>query len=188
MFGIPGPPLSGIPLSTSGRPVPALRGAPTSVQNNSSFYVESFNGSCWKTLRRRLAETDAVVLCAQELGISDDFWGQAASSARGLGWHALLLPARLNPETGKLSSGVGVFARLAVGLRWPTERGGDGCIVAHRVIKVLLDFPGWPTVSLYSVYLRSAEGLSEANLSILKALGRSVLDSENAIIGGAWNL
>ena len=125
MFGIPGPPLSGIPLSTSGRPVPALRGAPTSVQNNSSFYVESFNGSCWKTLRRRLAETDAVVLCAQELGISDDFWGQAASSARGLGWHALLLPARLNPETGKLSSGVGVFARLAVGLRWPTERGGD---------------------------------------------------------------
>eukprot|EP00959_Pyramimonas_sp_CCMP1952_P269667 5637585-Pyramimonas_sp.AAC.1 len=81
MFGIPGPLHSGIPLSTSGRPVPALRGAPKSVQN-SSCYIESFNGSCWKTLRRRLAETDAVVLCAQELGISDDCLGQAISAAR----------------------------------------------------------------------------------------------------------
>eukprot|EP00959_Pyramimonas_sp_CCMP1952_P360765 7555541-Pyramimonas_sp.AAC.1 len=70
MFGIPGPLLSGIPLSASGRTVPAQRGAPKSVQK-SSFYIESFNGSCWKTLRRRLAETDAVVLCAQELGISE---------------------------------------------------------------------------------------------------------------------
>eukprot|EP00959_Pyramimonas_sp_CCMP1952_P418563 8768706-Pyramimonas_sp.AAC.1 len=66
-----------------------------------SLSLSSLNGSCWKTLRRRLTETDAVVLCAQEeLGISEEFLWQATSAARGLGWRALLLPARLNPETG----------------------------------------------------------------------------------------
>eukprot|EP00959_Pyramimonas_sp_CCMP1952_P388295 8136749-Pyramimonas_sp.AAC.1 len=37
MFGIPGPLLSGILLPASGRPAPALRGAPKSAQNSSLF-------------------------------------------------------------------------------------------------------------------------------------------------------
>eukprot|EP00959_Pyramimonas_sp_CCMP1952_P407023 8530235-Pyramimonas_sp.AAC.1 len=69
MLGLAVPLLSGIPLAATGVPVPPLKGAPARPQQDSDigkYFLETFNGSCWRTLRRRLAETDAIVLRAQE--------------------------------------------------------------------------------------------------------------------------
>eukprot|EP00959_Pyramimonas_sp_CCMP1952_P053420 1117535-Pyramimonas_sp.AAC.1 len=70
--------------------------------------------------------------------------------------------------------------------RWPPE--GDAPIAPHRLMKVLVDFPGWPTISLFSVHFKSAEGLSEFNLDLMAKLGRAVSDTAHSVIAGDWNL
>eukprot|EP00959_Pyramimonas_sp_CCMP1952_P426968 8942433-Pyramimonas_sp.AAC.1 len=82
MFQRPAPKCCGIPLSCAGTPVPHLKGSPPRLSTDSQYQVESFNGSCWAALKRRLRESSAVLLCAQEVDTSSDFVGRATAKAR----------------------------------------------------------------------------------------------------------
>eukprot|EP00959_Pyramimonas_sp_CCMP1952_P258269 5398405-Pyramimonas_sp.AAC.1 len=88
MFQCPAPKCCGVPLSRAGAPVPPLKGSPHRLSTDSQYQVESFNGSFWTTLKRRLRESSAAFLCAQEVDTSADFVGRATARARSLGWHA----------------------------------------------------------------------------------------------------
>eukprot|EP00959_Pyramimonas_sp_CCMP1952_P236051 4933238-Pyramimonas_sp.AAC.1 len=54
-------------------------------------------------------------------------------------------------------------------------------------MKVLVDFPGWPTISLFPVYFKSAAGPSEFNIDLMAKLGRAVSDPAHSVIAGDWN-
>eukprot|EP00959_Pyramimonas_sp_CCMP1952_P179240 3747211-Pyramimonas_sp.AAC.1 len=151
-----------------------------------SLFMETLNGSCWKTIRRRLRETSAVIVRAHEIGIITAFLGQATATARPLGSHVLFSLSLLNGGAGKCSCGVAAFARLSVGLRWPPE--GPSPVVPGRAIKVPVDFPGWPTVSVLSIYSKTAEGLSESNIQVIAEIGKKVHDATHIVLAGDWDL
>ena len=126
--------------------------------------MNNFNGSCWDALKRRLRESQAVILRAQEFGASPAFVDTAAEKARNLGWHTLFAPSKVHPDTCKMSAGVRVVGRLSVGLRWPPEVGAPEA--PRSIIKVLVNSPEWPTVAVSSAHVKSAEGLGPINVDL----------------------
>eukprot|EP00959_Pyramimonas_sp_CCMP1952_P112571 2353468-Pyramimonas_sp.AAC.1 len=162
MFRRPAPKCCGRPLSCAGTPVPPLKGAPIrpSADATVQCQVEMFNGSSWPTLKSRLQESPAVLLCAHEVGTSEAFIGRATAKARSLGWHALFAPSYLNPDTGKKSAGAAVFGGPSIGLRWPPEGGAP--IAPHRPMRFLWISLGGPPFrsSRFTSSLRRALAIS----------------------------
>ena len=147
---------------------------------------ESFNGSCLPTLKRRLEVTQAVVLMAQETGITDELHADVATWAGARGWHFLHTEAK-PCRGGKTSCGAAVFARKEVGLRWPGTDQGSGELVRHRAVQVVVDLPGWPPLSCTSVYMVTGVGLNEENMGILKELGIALGGQGMHLVAADWN-
>eukprot|EP00959_Pyramimonas_sp_CCMP1952_P201106 4205755-Pyramimonas_sp.AAC.1 len=72
---------------------------------------------------------------------------------------------------GKPKLGVAVLVRSHIGLRWPVC---GGVIVPSRAMKVVVDIPEWPRLSVVGVYLKSGTGVCDLNVSYLKAIGRAL--------------
>ncbi len=124
---------------------------------NEAWYVESYNSTSWGTLKKRLVESKALILCAQECGIVNDMVGEAGHWAMVRGWKALIVPAEPRPG-GQTSMGVAVFVRAFLGLRWPVGGKASGRCHPHRQMHVVVDVPGWKELHVVNTYFVVGEG------------------------------
>ncbi|CAK0868494.1 unnamed protein product, partial [Prorocentrum cordatum] len=185
-------PFAGQPLCTgfkisamgSGCPPTSIADDPTA--DNFQFVCESYNGNSWGTLSERLARSSALVLLAQEIGITAEDVGDKTAKALGIGWHMLCTPS-VPCDAGQTSAGVTIFARTSIGLRWPPHL-PRGVLVEHRLLFAMLDIPGWPPILAGCAYLCTTEGLSKRNLELLKLIGETLQGAHMAIFGADWNL
>ena len=150
------------------------------------FVCESYNGNSWGTLSHRLARSSALVLLAQEIGITAEDVGDKTAKALGMGWHMLCTPS-VPCDAGQTSAGVAIFARTSIGLRWPQQL-PRGVLVDHRLMFATVDIPGWPPILVGCAYLYNTEGLSKRNLGMLKMIGETLQGHHMAIFGADWNL
>eukprot|EP00959_Pyramimonas_sp_CCMP1952_P357591 7487336-Pyramimonas_sp.AAC.1 len=110
----------GLPLSRMRVPIPPAC-PPMAASDSLAFdgkYVETFNGSGWRSLKERLVTTSSVIACAQEIGLSELSAAQSLDAVRALGWKFLISASEFNPDTNRCSAGVAVFARSGLGPRW----------------------------------------------------------------------
>eukprot|EP00959_Pyramimonas_sp_CCMP1952_P440084 9213640-Pyramimonas_sp.AAC.1 len=66
-----------------------------------------------------------------------------------------------------------VFARSAVGLRWPDGRGSP-MLSPQRAQHVIVDLPGWDSLHIFNIYLHTAEGMTTRNARILCAVAEEM--------------
>eukprot|EP00959_Pyramimonas_sp_CCMP1952_P438929 9189248-Pyramimonas_sp.AAC.1 len=55
-------------------------------------------------------------------------------------------------------------------------------------MKVVVDIPEWPPLSVVCLYLKSGTGMCDRNVSYLKAIGRTLEHDKLFVVGGDWNL
>ncbi|CAK0857222.1 unnamed protein product, partial [Prorocentrum cordatum] len=147
-------------------------------------FIETFNGSGWSTLRERLTTTTSVIVCAQELGLSELTAPQSLAAVRALGWRFLISESSFNPATQRCSAGVGVFVRDGFGLRWTDP--ACKAIVPHRAIQVTIDLPGF-SFNIVCAYFHVNDGMREKNLSMLSAIGAKIIQPPLTVIAADWN-
>ena len=118
-----------------------------------SAAIASFNGNCWRTMKRFLVRTKALVVLGQEIKLRGaESIAEASQWAAANGWQAIISAAGLGPNGG-LSAGVAIFARPIVGLRYPD--GGRWEICRSRAVVGIITLAGCPPFAVVSSYLRS---------------------------------
>ena len=144
--------------------------------------IETYNANGGlSTLKERLRSTTALVLIAQETGITLELEGDASVWAAGAGWHMLHTPAEDRGQ-GHTSAGVACFARFEVGLRCPTV------LVEHRMLAVKVDLPKWPELNFIGAYFKVNEGFGPVNEAMCKA-ARSYLENvQHSMLAADWNM
>jgi len=148
--------------------------------------LETYNGNCWATFKKELARSKADVIVGQEIGVLADQIPRIQAWCASQGWHAIIEPSA-QAGGGKLSAGVGVFARDYHGLRFPPGR-KSGSVVPHRVVHAVVDMLGWPSLHVVGSYLHDGDGLSAANVAILAKIGEELDGVEFFAAGADWNL
>ncbi len=133
--------------------------------------IETANTTGWGPLRRRLDETSAHVLVAQETWVLLAQVAEASTWARRHGWTSIWAPACIGPGGGA-SGGVALFVRKEFGLREPSV--GSHIIWEGRAVMGILDVPGHRPTIITSAYLIDGEGLSGGNGIILDHIGMAV--------------
>eukprot|EP00959_Pyramimonas_sp_CCMP1952_P166412 3478185-Pyramimonas_sp.AAC.1 len=127
------------------------RAAPRVEGIDTAHVFESYTGNSWGTLKKRLASSKALVLCAQEIGFDEDRLGERVSSAEAMGWNLLCSPAAACAQ-GQAPAGVAILARVTVGLRRPGFL-PRGTAVGHRLVFAMIDIPKWPPLLVGSACL-----------------------------------
>ncbi len=155
---------------------------------NFELRLESANTTCWAGLKRRLRDTDAHVLLAQETWVSQSRMAEASAWARKRGWKSVWAPAGVGAGGGT-AAGVAVFARDFLGLRFPDK--GSHIWSDARAVAAVLEAPGFRPFLLASVYLVSGGGTGADNLRILADVGRCYREQGEewlAVFGGDLNM
>ncbi len=101
--------------------------------------VETANTTGWAALKRRLLDTRAHVLLAQETWVTQAAIPAASEWARRRGWKAVWSPARVT-ENGGTSAGVAIFARDYLGLRYPDNESHE--VEPARIVAAVMEIPG----------------------------------------------
>ncbi len=132
--------------------------------------IESFNGTGWRQLKKRLTATKAHALLAQETWLPQAAIAPASRWAARHGWKAVWAPAGVGARGGA-SGGVAIFARNWLGLAYPPV----GSYVWHpaRAAAAVLEAPGHRPMLLVSLYLHHGVGTGRRNLEILADVGRA---------------
>ncbi len=133
--------------------------------------IESVNTTGWGPLRRRLAETTAHVIIAQETWLLIDQAASASDWARRHGWEAVMAPAALGPGGGA-SGGVAIFARSGMGLHHPCV--GPHILEDARAVAAVVEPPGHRPILLASLYLRDGKGTCAENKATMARVGECV--------------
>ncbi len=133
--------------------------------------IESANTTGWGPLRRRLDETSAHALVAQETWVLQSHVAEASTWARKRGWTSIWAPACVGPGGGA-SGGVAIFVRKDFGLREPSC--GSHIVVEGRAVLGVMDAPGHRPIALASVYLVDGEGITGTNCAILNRVGKAI--------------
>ncbi len=150
--------------------------------------IEAVNATGWRGLQRRLANTEASVVLAQETWLTADALPAASAWARRKGWKSVWAAAVAGPNGGP-SGGTAILVRDFLGLRYPP--GGSHVWVEGRVAAAVLDAPGHRPMLLVSPYLAHGIGPGPANLDILATVGRriqAVGAGYEVVIGGDMNM
>eukprot|EP00959_Pyramimonas_sp_CCMP1952_P313198 6555795-Pyramimonas_sp.AAC.1 len=109
------------------------------------------------------------------------------------------------PTAGKPpAAGLAIFAREGIGLRGPTYPASSPAarrstineqisfgseLVPFRAQHAAVEVPGWPTLNIRNIYLRTGEGMFLKNAKILMNVGLALAGQPNpSIIGGDWNM
>ena len=126
---------------------------------------ETYNGSCWTTIRERLERTAASVVFAQEIRtLPGEALDRLSGAASGMGWQAAVSPG-LPTEAGAVSSGAAVFVRKHITLAPVLDPIGqdafDACTGRVAAGRVWLGVRGAALAA--SLYLADSEGLSDRN-------------------------
>ncbi len=138
------------------------------LEEDFRLIVETTNSTGWGPLRRRLLDTSAHVVLAQETWVLPDQMARASSWARRNGWHSLWAPAATGPGGGA-SGGVAILARAELGLRHPIA--GSHVLHEARAVAGFVDPPGHRPILLASVYLKDGKGMSTDNKDIPARVG-----------------
>ena len=145
--------------------------------------VETTNVTGAASLWEHLARTEAWVVLAQEVKITDV--ERATKRAWQLGWRSLWTPSRKTDEGG-LSAGTAILVRRQLALWAPA---GGHRIVPHRATAAFVGGAGLPPYLAISAYFRCSEGPSTANLGMLAAIGDEVAaEGRPFILGADFNM
>jgi len=163
---------------------------------NSDFALiaETCNSTGWRAMLRRLAETDAHVICAQEIKRLPKDIDEASAIVLGMGWKSFFAPSCTTTASG-LSSGAAIFVRKCLGLQRPPaagaprDRGGGPVVVPHRVVAGLVTAPGLKGVVFYAAYFEPSTEWGPVNCCIINAIAHHRLGHGFATaIGADWNM
>ena len=135
-------------------------------------------------MKTLLQNTEAHLVCGQELRVLADDLPAASAWALRRGWHAVWVAAAPSLAGGPSSGGVAMFARDWIGLRpYEAVQGDGGSVAPHRLVAAVAEADGYNQILVGSGYLQSGEGTNEANLDILGRWGQTA-----GRWGGAWLL
>ncbi len=134
--------------------------------------VESINSSGWGPLKRRLQQTQAHSVLAQETWVLDWQVPSARRWARRHGWTSLWAPAATG-KGGGASGGTAIFVRKEMGLRGPDV--GSHVVADARIVLGVAEFPGHRPVLLNSTYLVDGAKMGKANADLLDRLSKAVV-------------
>ena len=161
----------------------ACGGASIPKKKDFALLVESFNGSVWSTIRKRLRRTCAHVLVAQEHRLREAEIAEASAYALKEGFKSLWIPA-VDTGTGgrQTSGGVAIFVRSWLSLSQVGGRGDDGeredrdpvMLVPGRLMAAMVAGPGIRGLVVYGVYGQCSVGLAQANIDVYEQLARHV--------------
>jgi endonuclease/exonuclease/phosphatase family metal-dependent hydrolase len=129
--------------------------------------LDTVNPNCWESLTTKaLPRSAADVLFTQESKLHrDDSRCAAELAARSAGWNPCLSMA-LATAAEAASGGCGVLARRGVGIRESDHSCKDG--MQHRLCLAWVSGIIRGGIHCLSIYLKSGEGMSEANKAILE--------------------
>ena len=152
-----------------------------------SLHVVTANGTTWESLRVFLQQTSAHVVLGQEIHIMGSKVDEASQWAAKRGWKSVWSPALKGKGEHGTSGGVVILAKSFLGLMEPP--GQEAQVVPSRVVSAVVEAPATRPIQVYSAYLTNGEGLSEANVDILRRTGKHATTSGRAfIIGGDFNV
>ena len=123
-----------------------------------------------RNLKEFLKCTRADVVCAQELRVAGDKARSLVNWAHWNGWKAIVNDGMVSEETGRLSAGVGIFARSHLGLGHP--QGGPARTTDGRAVAAVVEIPGLPQMLVVAAYFRVGEKVSVGNLELMKEVGQ----------------
>ncbi len=166
--------------------MPANRGGPDEFR----LVVETANTTGWAGLKRRLQETKAHALMAQETWVPQSSLAAASQWARRQGWRSVWAPAKATRKGG-ISGGVAVFTREFIGLHYPSD--GSHIIRPARAVQAIMEAPGNRPIKLISCYLKHGRSASGENAAILAEVGAAMRsedgrDDQVCIAGGDFNM
>ena len=151
--------------------------------------VDTANANCWASAEAAMVRrsTADILLLQETKRFTDRGIASATCEARSDGWNPLFSKAH-NSGSGLGSGGGAVLTRRGTGIA-PVEDVGIPSAYMHRLSMAWIDAVVRGGITCMSIYLRTAEGLSDANMCILEEAAAAL----NAIrgpwlVGGDWNL
>ncbi len=147
------------------------RGRVRRSEEGLKLQVESINSSGWGPLKRRLQQSQAHAILAQETWVLNSKVPSARRWARRHGWTSLWAPAALG-KGGGASGGTAIFVRKEMGLRGPGV--GSHIVADARIVLGVAEFPGHRPVLLNSTYLVDGANLGKENSDLLDRLTKAV--------------
>ena len=150
--------------------------------------METANSTGWGPLKKRLEETKAHVVLAQETWLTTGKIAAGSAWARARGWQ-MLASAATRGKSGGASGGVAIFARMFIGLRLPPN--GNYVLEPGRAVTAVIDLKGWRPTAVVSAYLHDGGGLNQDNKGIMAkiAIAMDRWGPEGQyIIGGDFNV
>ncbi len=135
-----------------------------------ALVVEPLNSTGWGPLRRRLLDTKAHILIAQETWVLPAQLSSASDWAVRHGWESVWAPASLGPGGGA-RGGVAVFARVGMGLRLPSA--GFHILEEARAVACFVEPPGHRDIFVASAYMKDGCGTQDENDAIMAKIGRA---------------
>ncbi len=152
--------------------------------------VDAVNPNAWVGVSGHAKGTAADVVVAQEVRKRGKGRLDAERQLRSAGWRFAINNADLT-DAGRLSAGVGVGARSHLGMAdggevdYSASMGG----AAARYMRKWIGAMCRGGVHVGSVYLRTNEGLTDANLNILQDIATDLAALTGPwILGGDWNV
>ncbi len=150
--------------------------------------VETTNTTGWGQLKKRLEETSATVVLAQETWVLQAYVPAASAWARARGWRSVWAPAATTKKGGT-SAGVAIFVRDFMGLH--PKPGRAHIVHQSRVVAAILEAPGEREILLMSCYLKHGRKASGENARIRACIEDEVAahgQDEVCVIGGDMNI
>ena len=135
---------------------------------------DTFNPNCGSRALDYLDTTAADVCMFQEMKCRGPDLDQQARTAAGQGWRLAGGPAKVTDRNG-VSSGVAVAVRGHLGMAQPVKPMALESDVTRFCVR-WLGAVCKGGIHLISLYLRDAEGLSQANLDILHCVAAAIAE------------
>ena len=139
-----------------------------------ALIAETFNGTCWKAVKKRIRESVADVFAAQEVRLLPQQLPAARAWCARQGLKATFAPACPSAKNGLPSGGVAIIVRDWLSLTAIDDK-DKWEIAPHRALAAKVVLPGLGPVVLATVYMDVSGGFREANLRIMASLAAETL-------------
>ena len=165
-----------------------VEAADVSHRAHGLWAVDSVNPNAWDATVKYIERTSADILALQETRRSPDQIDSAVRVAAAKRWNLSLAAAVVNEST-RCSAGVGVGARSHLGVACCSTATAPDPRLSARCHSRWVGAMCRGGLHVVSLYLHTAEGLSQRNLDLLQALAEH-LHSLNGpwVVAADWNL
>ena len=148
----------------------------------------TINATGWRNLQLFISTLgpEVSVVLAQETWLLGSKIPDAQAWCAKRGWRAGFTAA-VATDAGSCSAGAAIFVRDLGGLRF-LEGMPSFSLVPGRAAAGIVELPGYPAITVVSIYLVAAEKLSQRNLDILATVAAAVeAQAYASVIGGDFN-